>query len=185
MDKHHIQGWTCPQVECYIFSVRERVRYIYNALPFQKLPARITVEMAYSTVFWLDSFPNPNRISKSISPTRIITGQDVNYKRHCTLGFWSYAQDHEQYNNHMESRTTGAIAQQPMENTQGGHYSFSLTTGRRLNSSHWTQVTNASRRNCKITWNGQFEHCNKIRPYILWQECTRRGWKPKEHAWWH
>jgi len=174
MDKHHIQGWTCPQVECYIFSVRERVRYIYNALPFQKLPARITVKMAYSTVIWLNSFPNPNRISKSISPRRIITGQDVNYKRHCTLGFGSYAQDHEQYN----STTTHG------KYTRGSQF-FSLTTRRRLNRSFWTQVTNASRRNYKSTWNGQFEHCSKIRPYILWQECTRGGWKPREQAWWH
>jgi len=46
------------EAERYIHTVKEQVRFIYNTLPFQKLPARMTVEMAYSTVFWLNSFPN-------------------------------------------------------------------------------------------------------------------------------
>jgi len=61
----------------------------------------MTAEMAYSAVFWLNSFPNQSGISKSISPRRMVTGQDISYKRHCTLAFGSYAQVHEQHNNDM------------------------------------------------------------------------------------
>jgi len=123
-----------PKVERYINTVKEWVRFIYYTLPFQKLPGRMTEEMEYSTVFWLNSFPNQKGISKSISPKRMRTGQDVNYKRYCTLGFVSYDQVHEQHNNDMETRTAGG------KYTRGGDYFFSLTTGRILNRSHWTKL---------------------------------------------
>jgi len=74
----------------------------------------------------------------------MITGQYVNYKRHCTLGFGSYAQVHDQHNNDMATRTTGAIALQPTGNTQSGHYIFGLTTGKRINRSHWTKLPMAA-----------------------------------------
>ena len=40
----------------------------------------------------------------------------------------------------MIPRTTGAIALRPTGNAQGGHYFFSLATGRRLNRNHWTVI---------------------------------------------
>ena len=40
----------------------------------------------------------------------------------------------------MIPRTTGAIALRPTGNAQGGHYFYSLSTGRRLNRNHWTVV---------------------------------------------
>jgi len=82
----------------------------------------MTAEMAYSAVFWLNSFPNQSGISKSISPRRMVTGKDISNKRHCTLAFRSYTQVHEKHNNDMAIQTTGAIALRPTGNTQGGHY---------------------------------------------------------------
>jgi len=35
-----------PEAERYIRTVKECLRCIYNTLPFQKLPARMTAEMA-------------------------------------------------------------------------------------------------------------------------------------------
>jgi len=54
-----------PEIEQYIRNIKEWVRY-------QKLPAKMTPEMAYSTVFLPNSFPNQNGISESTSPRKIM-----------------------------------------------------------------------------------------------------------------
>jgi len=54
-----------PEIEQYIRNIKEWVRY-------QKLPAKMTAEMAYSTVFLPNSFPNQNGISESTSPRKIM-----------------------------------------------------------------------------------------------------------------
>ena len=35
---------------------KERVRYIYVKLPFEKMPGRLIVEMVYTCIFWLNCF---------------------------------------------------------------------------------------------------------------------------------
>ena len=35
--------------------IKERMRAIYNTLPFQKVPARLIAEMGKASVFWLNS----------------------------------------------------------------------------------------------------------------------------------
>ena len=69
---------------------------------------------------------------------QFIAGLKVDYNKHCQLEFGTYVQTHEESNNTMASRTTGAIAMRPTGNEQGGHYFFSLNTGRRLNRNRWT-----------------------------------------------
>ena len=44
-------------IEQYICTVKERMRAIYNTLPFQKIPGRLVIEMAKTAVFWLNAFP--------------------------------------------------------------------------------------------------------------------------------
>ena len=73
-----------------------------------------------------------------MSPRSIVTGQEVDYMKHCQLEFGTYVQTHEHSDNTMQSRTTGAIAMRPTGNEQGGYYFFSLSTGRRLNRNQWT-----------------------------------------------
>ena len=81
-------------IERYIHMVKERMCAIYYTLPFQKIPARL-------------------------SPRTILTGQQVDYKRHCRYQFGEYAQTHEEHNNSMNPRTVGAIALRPVGNGQG------------------------------------------------------------------
>jgi hypothetical protein len=50
-------------IERYIHTVKERVRCIYNMLPFTRLPNRLVIEMVYFSVFWLNSFPATNGVS--------------------------------------------------------------------------------------------------------------------------
>ena len=127
-------------VERYIHTVKERIRAIYNTLPFQKIPARLVIEMVKTAVFWLNAFPAAGGASQDLSPRTILTGQQINYKRHCHFQFGEYTQTHEEHNNSMNPRTVGAIALRPGGNGQGSFYFLSITTGRVLNRLHTTAL---------------------------------------------
>ena len=106
---------------------------IYNTLPFQKIPAQLVAEMAKACMFWLNSLPPQNNFGHALSPRTIVTGQRLDFKRHCRFQFGEYVQTHEQHNNSMMSRTVGALALRPTGNAQGGFYFLSLSTGLVLN----------------------------------------------------
>ena len=127
-----------PDIERHIRTIKERTRSMYNMLPFKKMPQRLTIEMVSASTFWWNSFPPEGGVSDTMSPRAIVTGQEVDYMKHCQLEFGTYVQTHEHSDNTMQSRTTGAIAMRPTGNEQGGYYFFSLSTGRRLNRNRWT-----------------------------------------------
>ena len=127
-------------IERYIRTVKECMRATYNTLPFQKIPARLVIEMAKTAVFWLNAFPTAGGASRQMSPRTIVTGQQIDYKRHCRFQFGEYAQTHEEHNNSMNPRTIGAIALRPVGNGQGSFYFMSITTGRVLNRLHATAL---------------------------------------------
>ena len=127
-------------IERYICMVKERMRAIYNTLPFHKIPARLVIEMAKTAVFWLNAFPVARGASQNLSPRTIKTGQQVDYKRHCRFQFDEYAQTHEEHNNSMNPRTVGTIALRPVGNGQGSFYFLNITTGRVLNWLHATPI---------------------------------------------
>ena len=116
------------------------MRAIYNTMPFQKIPARLVIEMAKTAVFWLNAFPVAKGVSQELSPRTILTGQQVDYKRHCHYQFGEYVQAHEEHNNSMNPRTVGVIALRPVGNGQGSFYFLSVTTGRVLNRLHATAL---------------------------------------------
>jgi len=94
--------------------------------------------MVYNCVFWLNSFPHKDGVHDTLSPRAIMTGQKIQYDKHCKVEFGTYVQVHEKHNNSMESRTSGAIALRPSGNEQGEHYFLSLHTGKRVLRNHWT-----------------------------------------------
>ena len=67
-------------VERFIRTIKERMRAIYNTLPFQKVPARLIAEMGNASVFWLNSLPQKNGFHSELSPRTIITGQTLDFK---------------------------------------------------------------------------------------------------------
>ena len=127
-------------IERYIQTVKERMRAIYNTLPFQKIPAWLVIEMAKTAVFWLNTFPAAGGASHNLSPRTIITGQQVDYKRHCRFQFGEYAQTHEEHDNSMNPRTVGTIALRPVGNGQGSFYFLNIATGRVVNRLHATPI---------------------------------------------
>ncbi len=127
-----------PDIERHIRTIKERTRCVYNMLPFQKMPHRLVIEMVYMCNFWLNTFPPGDGISDTLSPRAIVVGTQIDYARHCQIEFGTYVHTHEDHDNSMATRTTGAIALRPTGNEQGGYYFFSLGTGKVLNRNNWT-----------------------------------------------
>ena len=119
-----------PEVERYIRTIKERVRSVYNSLPFKRVPVLMITEMVALSVLWLNSFPQKGGVSKTMSLRGIVVGSNMDYLKHCCLEFGKYVQTHKEHDNSMATQTIGALALQPMGNAQGGHYFISLTTGR-------------------------------------------------------
>jgi hypothetical protein len=90
-------------IERFIRTIKERIRAIYNTLPFNSVPPPLVIEMAKSCVFWLNAFLNPCGISDTLlSPCMIITGQKMDYNHHCKYQqFGQYMRTHEQHDNSM------------------------------------------------------------------------------------
>ena len=125
-------------IEWLICTIKERIRCICALLPFTRIPGRLIVELCYATVFWLNEFhPCQNPIN-NMNPRTLLTGQKVDYNKHCHFEFGNYVQTHELTNSTMRPRTLGVIALRPSGNVQGGYFFLSLLTGRRL---HRHQVT--------------------------------------------
>jgi hypothetical protein len=88
------------------------------------------VELVKYADFSLNSFPKEDGISKILSPRTIVTGQSINYLKHCKLEFGQYCQTHKQQNNPMAPHTIGPFDLRPSGNLQGTHLYISLNTGR-------------------------------------------------------
>jgi hypothetical protein len=129
-----------PVAERRIRTLKERCRCICNTLPFKKLPGMLVVQMVSTCNFWLNVYPPKDGISRNINPRELITGVKIDYNKHIRAEFGEYVQVHEEHNNTMQTRTTGAIATKPTGNAQGGHWFYSLTTGRMLDRRQWTPL---------------------------------------------
>ena len=67
-------------IERFIRTIKEWMRAIYNTLPFNKIPARLVVEMAKASMFWLNRLPPKNSFGNKLNPRTIVTGQKLDYK---------------------------------------------------------------------------------------------------------
>jgi hypothetical protein len=129
-----------PVAERRIRTLKERCRSICNTLPFKKLPGMLVVQMVSTCNFWLNIYPPKDGVSRNINPRELMTGVKIDYNKHIRAEFGEYVQVHEQHDNSMKTRTTGAIATKPTGNAQGGHWFYSLTTGRMLDRRRWTPL---------------------------------------------
>ena len=98
------------------------------------------MELAKAVVYWLNSIPSHMGVSPTISPRTIITGQVLDYHKHCQYEFGEYVQTHEEHDNSQISRTVGAITLIPTGNQQGGYFFMSLHTSRIINRLHATKL---------------------------------------------
>jgi hypothetical protein len=127
-------------IERWIRTVKERMRTIITSLPYLRLPPRLIIECAKSCVFWLNVFPHADGVSSTMSPREIVTGQALDFNRHCRFEFGEYVQTHEAHDNSMAPRTVGALALRPTGNAQGSYYFFSLKSSLLLNRTYATKL---------------------------------------------
>jgi len=128
------------EIERYIRTVKDRSRSGYNSLPFERMPRVMIIRLVSNAVFWLNAFPHPDGVSSTLSPRYIMTGQQLDFKKHVRLEFGAYVQTHEEHSNGMEPRTQGAICLGPTGNEQGGHYFMSLVSGRAVVRNRWDEL---------------------------------------------
>jgi hypothetical protein len=112
----------------------------YNMLPFMHIPPCLVIKMVSQSVFWLHAFPQTDGVSTHMSLWEIMTGQKLDYARHCKFELGEYVQTHEQHDNPMTPRTIGALALHPTGNAQGTWYFLSLPMGQRLKQNHSTKL---------------------------------------------
>ena len=70
-------------IERYIRTVKERMRGISNTIPFKRMTRNMVMELAKAVVYWLNSVPSSTGVSPTMSPRTIITGQLLDYHKHC------------------------------------------------------------------------------------------------------
>ena len=129
-----------PVIERYIRTIKEGVRSVYTVLPFKRIPTIMLTDLVYNIIFWKNAFLHKENIDNRLSPRAIVSGMPIDFKTACQLEYGSYVQTHEDHNNSLQERTSGAIALRPMGNAQGGWFFMSLQTGRRLCRFQWTPL---------------------------------------------
>jgi TPP-dependent 2-oxoacid decarboxylase len=73
------------EVERFIRTLTERMRSVYNSLPFKLMPSRILIELVDNCKFWLNNFPKDMGISTVLSPETFVTGNQIDFAKHCKV----------------------------------------------------------------------------------------------------
>jgi hypothetical protein len=100
----------------------------------------LIVQMVSTCNFWLNICSPKDGVSRNINPQELVAGVKIDYNEHIRAEFGECVQVHEEHDNSMKTRTTGAIATKPTGNVQGGHCFCSLTAGRMLGRQRWTSL---------------------------------------------
>jgi hypothetical protein len=128
-----------PEIERAIRLIKERVRIIWNGLPY-KLCNVLVVHLVRYCVAMINLCPKSNSTSTVMSPKEIFTGRKVDVKRECRLAFGFYAQVHEDnmITNTMAPRSVGAIEVGSSDTIQGSYLFINLNTWKLLQRRSWT-----------------------------------------------
>jgi len=69
-----------------------------------------------------------------------MTGLAIDYNNHCKVAFGTYVQVHEEGDNSLSPRTSGAIPLQPTGDGQGSHYFLNPYGRKMVNRYAWTEL---------------------------------------------
>ena len=104
-------------------TIKEPIHATLHSLPFQALPTTFIKHLATETADKLNFFPPVNGISAYYSPRGIMSRQQLDYFKHCSLSQFSYVQtrDDPELKNTQHARTNNCIyicKRQPTRLTQ-------------------------------------------------------------------
>lgn len=148
-------------------------------LPFDQLPHRLIVEIAYNTVFWINCFPHKDGIhNNTISPWTIVKGSKIFYQTPQTtirdICVDEFPEDSDITINNIkiiEQMNTAQINNEPMtgeeaiENNQG-----------------WTTVSSNNRYNLRPKPTKEtisILYCKTVNNQLQWQY-----WSHMHTSWW-
>ncbi|KAG7361762.1 hypothetical protein IV203_036863 [Nitzschia inconspicua] len=119
-----------PQAERNIQTIKERVRATYHSLPFKAIPKLFIKEPMAETANKLNFFPPKNGVSEYNSPREILSHQQLDYTKNCTIPQFSYVQayDKPEPRNSQAARSLDCMYLCPVNNLQGGHVLYHFGT---------------------------------------------------------
>jgi hypothetical protein len=131
-----------PEIERILRVVKERCRETRHSLPFQQIPKLLTIHIVLNVIKLLNLFPTKGRVSETLSPKTIMSGDTLDYKKHLILQVEQYYQVYEEDNprNSQLARTKGAISIGPSGNLQGGFKFMALNAGKKIVSRSWDVI---------------------------------------------
>ena len=74
-----------PEIERRILVVKKRSREFRHSLPFNRIPKLMTIHAILDIAKMLNYFTTKQGISSELSPSSILTGESLDYKKHLTL----------------------------------------------------------------------------------------------------
>ena len=110
-------------------------------MPYKLVPIIMITGMVTAAYSQINDLPAPSGVSDTINPSTIVASRpSPDYNVMTSIAFGTYVQVDNEPNpaNTITTRTTGAIALNPVVNEQGAYYFMSLMTGKRLNRQSWT-----------------------------------------------
>jgi hypothetical protein len=130
-----------PEVERAIRLIKERIRILWNGLPFRLCDALLVGLVRYS-VSMINMCPKVNSVNPSMPPREMFLGRKLDVTKECRLPFGAYVQTHDDnlVTNTMAPRTTGAISLGPTGSIQGSYRFLSLTTWRVITRRNWSRL---------------------------------------------
>ena len=135
----HGPGQHVSVVERSIRLIKERVRGIYNTLPYT-LPASLLVWLVYFAVNRINIVPRKGGLLH-IPPREAFLGRKTDFKIDCRVEFGEYCLTTEpETDNTLKSRVEDCIALMPTSNLQGSVKFLSLRTGRIITRDQWTAL---------------------------------------------
>ena len=109
----------------------ERIRASYHNLPCEAIPHIVIDCLSVVSAQQLNLFLAKGGVSEYFSPHALLTGTDIDYKKHCVVPFGTHVQANQKNDpsNTDAPRTIDVIYLRPMQNIQGGHEVMNLQTG--------------------------------------------------------
>jgi hypothetical protein len=100
------------KIERGIPVVKEQFLATGHSLPFHIIPKLMTIQIVLNVVKLLNMFTTKVGVSDTLSPSTIMSGETLDYKKHLILQLGQYFQVHEEENprNSQIARTKGAIS---------------------------------------------------------------------------
>ena len=131
-----------PEIERLNKTMKERIRSVYTEFirVYGHVSNVLVRKLVYALKLWINSFHAKDGISATLIPRDMITGQFVDFTKHCLLEFGEYVHTYEYGDNSMESQILEALAFRPTRNIQGSHYFLNLHTGRIIACFAWTAL---------------------------------------------